>query len=39
MHFCMRFPRTGVPAVQERDEKGIATERDHQYRHGQGPFC
>lgn len=39
MHFCMRFPRTGVPTVQERDEEGIATERDYQYRYGQGPFC
>lgn len=30
--------RIGVPAIQERDEESIATERDYQYRHRQGSF-
>jgi len=30
--------RIGVPAVQERDEESIVTERDYQYRHRQGSF-
>lgn len=32
------FSRIGVPAIQERDEESIATERDHQYRYCQGSF-
>lgn len=34
--FCYATCRTGVPAIQERNEESFATKWDYQYRHRQG---